>query len=505
MEEQIVNEEFSVKQRKYKTREARTSKSNQIMLLSLTICECFLLLAILAQVMLKQADLFVIGLPIILFFAGLVTDWVIFIKKSDASYLKVVMMASFLVGYVWLTLFGSAYVIIYVLPPLMCGLLYYDKKFSRTIMCVAGGAVIIRFVKTVVATGTIEQNEFMMGFIAIMTLAFFDYVTRALKRFDHDVVHTMQDEQQLQKIMMTSILEVADQTRVQVEETSLKMTALQDSTAVVNQSLHEIAEGITSTAESIQEQSVMTGEIREAVLIAEKNTDEVVENAKSSVQRVEENSARMALMKKQSEEIEMVGRDVETAMEELKKKAEEVTQITQVIFEISEQTNLLALNASIESARAGEAGRGFAVVADQIRELAEQTKNSTEKIEKIVLQLNKDADTSAELVGKSIQATAEQKILIEQNVTSFEEIRRQSEILSDRANGLSKEMSRLLNSNNQIVESITQLSAVSEEVTASTQAASEMSENDLLEMQEVANRVIQVQETVERLKKYQQN
>jgi len=280
------------------------------------------------------------------------------------------------------------------------------------------------------------------------------------------------------------------------------MIALKDSTTSVNRSLHEIAQGIQSTAESIQEQSVMTGEIREAVRIAEENTTEVVKSAQNSATQIEENSQRMELLRKQSEDIESIGIDVEKAMQELKEKAEEVAGITKVIFSISEQTNLLALNASIESARAGEAGKGFAVVADQIRELSKQTKKSTEQIEQIAEQLNSNADVTADLVGKSLSATMQQKDLIEQNAASFVQLRNHSDSLSERADNLEHEIKHLLHSNNRIVESITQLSAVSEEVTASTQEASDMSEHDLGELESVTISILDVQKTVDQLKQY---
>ena len=59
-----------------------------------------------------------------------------------------------------------------------------------------------------------------------------------------------------------------------------------------------------------------------------------------------------------------------------------------LIGNITGQINLLALNATIESARAGEAGRGFAVVAAEVKNLANQAKQATDKIGEEIGNLN---------------------------------------------------------------------------------------------------------------------
>lgn len=65
---------------------------------------------------------------------------------------------------------------------------------------------------------------------------------------------------------------------------------------------------------------------------------------------------------------------------EMTEAAKNMEEIVALINAISSQINLLSLNAAIEAARAGDAGRGFSVVADEVKKLANQTNQSTDKI-----------------------------------------------------------------------------------------------------------------------------
>lgn len=143
------------------------------------------------------------------------------------------------------------------------------------------------------------------------------------------------------------------------------------------------------------------------------------------------------------------------------------------------------------------------MVADQIRELAEQTKNSTDQIAQITVQLTEEADVAVSLVEKSVRATEEQKNLILQNTAAFREVKAQSGVSAQKASELSEEVSNLMEANNKIVDSIAQLSAVSEEVAENAQQASELSNENIIQIQEAVGKVEYIKDIIMELKKYQ--
>jgi methyl-accepting chemotaxis protein len=93
----------------------------------------------------------------------------------------------------------------------------------------------------------------------------------------------------------------------------------------------------------------------------------------------------------------------------LDETARAIGEVVNLIRDIAAQTNLLALNATIEAARAGEAGRGFAVVAAEVKSLASQTADATDRI---VAQVGAIQGATGEVVG-AIQNIAERMGAIE--------------------------------------------------------------------------------------------
>lgn len=107
------------------------------------------------------------------------------------------------------------------------------------------------------------------------------------------------------------------------------------------------------------------------------------------------------------ERTQQLVREGNTSIQEMDRMGEEISGVLGLINQIAEKTNLLALNASIEAARAGEHGRGFAVVADEVKTLAQNTKQATDEIARVVEHFRSDSTTMLENSGEIATMTEE--------------------------------------------------------------------------------------------------
>ncbi len=379
---------------------------------------------------------------------------------------------------------------------------YQTKVFKRAVIWYAIAYTIVfvaRIIKNPDATNVDTLLSALCIYFFIIVL---NKISTTSKLFSDHALGSVEEQNDKQKEVFDGIVITSKTVSDKAEESASLIEKLVSTTESVAFSMQEITTAANTTAQSIEEQNTMTQSIQEAIEETGQRSQKMVGIATESNNSIQENIVVMEELKEQSVQIANTNHEVTAAMTRLQNKTKEVEEIAGMILNISSQTNLLALNASIESARAGEAGRGFAVVADQIRQLAEQTKTSTEQITRIVNELNENANEVVSSVESSVEATEQQNVKIQTAAETFESLNsNMTELLLD-IDEIDRRIEGLLDANNRIVENITQLSAATEEVTASAEQVQEMSENNLSYAQQVRDAIDAIEGTSEELKQY---
>ena len=244
----------------------------------------------------------------------------------------------------------------------------------------------------------------------------------------------------------------------------------------VSQAIEQVASGADEQAASFADVTETIKKMFEDINIMLKYNQVTVEDAGQSLLYVEEGRKYMEKLTAQMDIINNRVEQVTTIMAELEKTSFEIGDIVGIINNIASQTNLLALNAAIESARAGQYGRGFSVVADEIRNLAEDSITSADKINRLISQTQEITDQARSSMLEEREAVLDGRELVDKTGTMFEQIQeviKGSHQNALSSNQLSDQLSRRVDQvENQITvtaDIAQEILANSEEVTASAE------------------------------------
>ncbi len=270
--------------------------------------------------------------------------------------------------------------------------------------------------------------------------------------------------------------EVMTQSHRMAEELTAAGTDLADSASQASQAsdqvtdaVTEISKGAVAQAESVENAVGNTDEIGKNIEAITGNVNEMDSYSEEMKDACDKAMASLEKLIRQSDDVKASVREIGDTINSTNESAKTISAFTQAITDIATQTNLLSLNASIEAARAGDAGRGFAVVADEIRQLADQSSESADKIKSIVERLLADSASSVSVLeklnesfgvqGEQLDSTKANMVSMSGNVTS----------VKDTSTSISKQVSALNEAKNSLMEIISDLSAISEENAASTE------------------------------------
>ena len=265
------------------------------------------------------------------------------------------------------------------------------------------------------------------------------------------------------------------------EELAATMQEVGNSAGAINGN----ADSVRSEVDNIAEKSNSINNYSKEM---KNNADQMESNARNNMK---ETGAKV------KEILDVLNRAIEDS-----KSVDQVNSLTNDILSISSQTNLLALNASIEAARAGEAGKGFAVVAEEIRQLADSSRQTANRIQEIngvvteaVHNLSGNANNLVEYLNESILPE------FENFVNSGVQYRENATYIQSVMDEFTEKTDALKRATDEIANSISTITDAIEEGAKGVNGAAESTQLLVVDMEKISKRMDQNQKIAAALQK----
>ena len=235
------------------------------------------------------------------------------------------------------------------------------------------------------------ENKTIMILSAIATLLFY-FVQYQVSKND----------------LLKSIDKLIDNELKEFQKISVKVLQLSEKQRQLTHKYNEMLNNVVQTTKLFKNTALKTQSISAKI-------QETYENSGKESKSLEENINSMQNLKHKVQVIAEL-------IIELTDYIKQIASTVNIVENISEQTNMLALNAAVEAARAGEYGKGFAVVAGEIRKLADESKQATNKITSLVSEIEQTTSSTimaTEDGAKEIEAGVKFAMSISSNISGL--------------------------------------------------------------------------------------
>ncbi|QTD41260.1 methyl-accepting chemotaxis protein [Sporosarcina sp. Te-1] len=293
--------------------------------------------------------------------------------------------------------------------------------------------------------------------------------------------------------------ETAVQLAVQAEE----LSASSEESLAASEMVAEIAEKNIMASDAqvaiVQESNASMKEMEAGIDRITEENDHMLKSTGEVTHLVSDGASLMTEFTVQMKSINQTMEESVQTISEMASQSEQIRSVTSLITAIAEQTNLLALNAAIEAARAGEHGKGFAVVAEEVRNLAEQSKQSAEEIGRMVETMIQNVNNAVARTEDGSRRVADGLTVTGKTNEVFEQIEKAAVEVADKVNNVSAAIVQMTSMVNEVATGAAEVEKLAVKGAAEAQSTSAATEQQLAANQEISSSSQQLATLAEKL------
>lgn len=277
---------------------------------------------------------------------------------------------------------------------------------------------------------------------------------------------------------------------VKLSDSAVSLSAVSEETKATSEeiarAMTDVAQGSVEGATNLDKMQRVTGDLDSQFTLIEDTMNHMQDKSNTTQQASVDGREKLAVLQTRSDESNHEIQSIEQVLGILVERINDIQEVVATMNGISSQTNLLALNASIEAARAGEAGQGFSVVATEIRKLAEKSAEHTTEIRDTILGIIEEAERATVAMSRTKEITMEQNSAVKDTETAFTTIQELMNQVIHAINQMSGQVVEMSSLKDDVVQSIENLSAISQESAAAAEEVSASTQDQLLAIDTVA-------------------